>query len=96
MNILAIAEQTRKDWLRSVDSMKDPHEFDITHRPAPPTFGIWEQSFDVGFDPRVVVDPPLLIEIINWVDMERDDPARTRALQLLGCPGNARFLFFGF
>lgn len=84
MSVFAIAEQTRKDWMRAIDQDPDPGEFDGCYRPAPPSYATWEQSFDPAFDPRMVPDTPLIIDVIGWVDLDRTDYRRELGLKSLG------------
>lgn len=83
MSVFGLAEQTRRDWMRGIDQPAELNEFDVAYRPAPPTFQVWEKSFDLTFDPRLVPDPPMLIHVISWADMERNSRSRTQALAQL-------------
>lgn len=47
--------------------------------------GVWAASFDLNWDPRTSPDllPPLMKDMLAWVDLPEGDPSRQEALSLL-------------
>lgn len=73
-----------KDWLREIDLNADTaFGYPELSRWMPPMPHVWEASFSPSFDPRVLEEPPLLIDVLSPLFMVSNEPRRPAAFARL-------------
>lgn len=72
-----------RDWTRKFEPSNADYGYPDLRRVMPPMPNVWEASHSPDFDPRLLPEPPILIDVLAPLLMGPDDPRRAQGFQKL-------------